>query len=144
MSDSCQITTTNRDHQRATFPSPWLEASRETTHDEDRPPRNRTVGGISFHRVYNPDTMRGTVAGSITGGGVGTWTWSGDLHGVLTADGMSGDFALTQTPDSSSNNVGEYRIVGTWESDGHPTAPSVDDASPTYCVTFDAVIIGPF
>jgi hypothetical protein len=99
-------------------------------------------GGISFHRVYEPDTMRGTVSGHITGGGVGTWTWAGELHGVITPDGMSGQFSLTQTPDSSSNNVGEYKIVGTWESEGHPVAPT--EGNVTYCVSFDAVIIGPF
>jgi hypothetical protein len=108
----------------------------------DFPPLSQ--GGIGFHRVYHPGTMRGTVSGHITGGGVGTWTWTGDLRGVIAPDGMSGQFSLSQTPDSSSNNVGDYKIVGTWESEGHPVAPSEGNASPTYCVSFEAVIIGPF
>jgi hypothetical protein len=98
-------------------------------------------GGIVFHRAYDADTMRGTVSGTLFGGGVGTWVYTGELHGVITQDGMRGHFSLTKTPDESSTNEGSWKIVGTWESEGHPVA---EGPWSMYCVSFEGMIIGSF
>ena len=95
-------------------------------------------GSIIFERMYDPDTMRGTVSGTISGSGPNTH--SGELHGRITEEGMSGTFMMIRRIDG---NEPTYRIVGQWESIGHPQPPS-GATEFTYCVSFSGHIIGPF
>jgi hypothetical protein len=97
-------------------------------------------GQITFtlDRVYNPDTMRGVVSGTVQSFGPGVYT--GDLHGVVTPNGMGGTFSFIWLADPDV-----YRITGTWKSDGQPVAAVDCYSEPnTYTLTFDGHVFGPF
>ena len=95
-------------------------------------------GSIIFDRLYDPGTMRGTVSGTI--GGSGPDTHMGRLHGVITEDGMSGTFLMIRRIDG---NEPTYRIMGRWQTSGHPLPPS-GATEFGYCVSFTGHIVGPF
>jgi hypothetical protein len=98
-------------------------------------------GGISLERVYDPETMRGTVTGTL--GGTAATTLSGTLRGVISPDGMHGTFELTRTSDLDFPGL-FYRIHGTWSSVGHPVEPTIGNLDPAYFITLDGVEIGTF
>lgn len=92
---------------------------------------------IVLNRVYNPDTLRGVVSGEIHA--TGPSNHDGELHGVITPDGMSGTFSMLRTnPDAPTPLV--HRVLGSWTSDGQPvdTGPSS-----TYVMEFDGHVVGP-
>jgi len=96
-------------------------------------------GDIILNRVYNPNTMRGTVTGTLFG--TASTTYSGTLGGIIRPDGMSGVFQMKHTSDQWP---GFYWIVGRWSSVGQPVAPSSSNTKPGYSIRLDGVEIGPF
>lgn len=98
--------------------------------------------GINFHRTYDPQTMHGKVKGLIGGGGVGDWSYDGGLRGVITPEGMHGHFSLVK--DFADPVTTIWKVTGTWESIGHPVAPTFGNQWPVYCLSFEGEISGPF
>jgi hypothetical protein len=96
-------------------------------------------GGFTLNRVYNPDTMRGTVTGVL--GGSASQNYRGTLSGIIRPDGMSGLFQMKHTSDQWP---GFYWIIGRWSSVGQPVAPSASNPKPLYPIQLDGVEIGPF
>jgi hypothetical protein len=63
---------------------------------------------MHLDRVFNPATMRGTVSGTL--GASGPDSHLGDLHGVITPEGMSGTIVMTRFREDGATD----KFVGRW------------------------------
>jgi hypothetical protein len=68
---------------------------------------------IVLDRTFRPGTMFGHVSGTIIATGPDIWT--GELHGRMTPDGMSG--AVTMRRSAGESGALTARFIGTWASE---------------------------
>lgn len=92
--------------------------------------------GLTIHRVFHPGTMRGVVSGHLSGTGPDIYT--GELHGVITPEGMRGVVVMTRHREDGATDT----FVGRWSASGHPTNPfGPPFFDPGYVVNFEGRFI---
>ena len=92
--------------------------------------------GLTIHRLFHPGTMRGVVSGHLSGTGPDIYT--GELHGVITPEGMRGVVVMTRHREDGATDT----FVGRWSASGHPTNPfGPPFFDPGYVVNFEGRFI---